>query len=196
MASLPDRPTPPAQGTALAANLRALRRGRGLTLEALAARSGVSRAMISKIERGAATPTATVLGRLATGLEVGLSRLLGAARDRGPVLLPAAEQAVYADPAAGFERRSISPLFPDRFLDLAMNRLDPGGRVDFPPHHPGVEEYLHVLRGTVEVVVDGTRFTVPAGGTLFYAGDRDHAFVNETDAPAEFLVAIDGSGAR
>jgi transcriptional regulator with XRE-family HTH domain len=196
MASLPDRPKPPAQGSTLAANLRALRRERGLTLEALAARSGVSRAMISKVERGSATPTATVLGRLATGLEVGLSRLLGAARDRGPVLLPAAEQTVFADPASGFVRRSVSPLFPDRFLDLAMNRLEPGGRVDFPPHHRGVEEYLHVLRGTVEVVVDGARLTVPAGDTLFYAGDRPHAFVNATAEPAEFMVAIDGSGAR
>ena len=113
-----------------------------------------------------------------------------------PVLLAAAQQAVFADPAGKFVRRSVSPLFPDRFLDLAMNRLEPGGRVDFPPHHRGVEEYLHALRGMVTVIVDGTRFSVPAGDTLFYAGDRDHAFVNETDEPVAFLVAIDGSGAR
>ncbi|MBK1656660.1 helix-turn-helix domain-containing protein [Paracraurococcus ruber] len=196
MVNVPERPPTPGQGATLAANLRALRRDRELTLEGLAAASGVSRAMISKIERGAAVPTATVLGRLAHGLEVGLSRLLGAAQARGPVLLHPAEQPVYADAANGFERRSISPVFPDRFLDLALNRLAPGGQAVFPPHHRGVEEYLHVSRGTLEVIVDGTAFTVPAGATLFYEGDRQHEFHNRTAEPVEFLVAVDSSGAR
>jgi transcriptional regulator with XRE-family HTH domain len=196
MVTVPDRPAVPDRGTTLAANLRALRQDRGLTLDALAAASGVSRAMISKIERGAAVPTATVLGRLAGGLEVGLSRLLGAAQARGPVLLLPSEQPVYADAADGFERRSISPVFPDRFVDLALNRLAPGGQAVFPPHHRGVEEYLHVTRGTLEVVVDGTSFTVPAGATLFYEGDRQHEFHNRTAEPVEFLVAVDSSGAR
>lgn len=196
MVNFPDRPAAPGQGMTLAANLRALRQDRRLTLDALAAASGVSRAMISKIERGTAVPTATVLGRLAGGLEVGLSRLLGAAQARGPVLLPAAAQPVYADAANGFVRRSISPVFPDRFVDLALNRLEPGGRAVFPPHHRGVEEYLHVSQGTLEVIVDGATFTVPAGATLFYEGDRRHEFHNRTAEPVAFLVVVDSSGAR
>jgi transcriptional regulator with XRE-family HTH domain len=185
-----------APSAGLAAHLRALRHERGLTIEALAAASGVSRAMISKIERGASTPTATVLGRLATGLRVGLSRLLGAAQPRRPVVLPPAAQPIYKDAAGGFERRSISPLFPDRFLDLALNHMAPGGHVSFPPHHRGVEEYLHVTRGALVVVVNGERFEVPCGATLFYEGDQTHEFRNEGDGLAEFIVAVDGSGAR
>ena len=194
MVTIPDRP--PASEGSLATTLRSLRRDRGMTLEALAAASGVSRAMISKIERGAAMPTATVLGRLAGGLQTGLSRLLGTTAARGPMLLPRLAQPVYADRAAGFERRSISPLFPDRFLDLAMNRLAPGGSVAFPPHHEGVEEYLHVLRGAVVVVLDGARHPVPAGATLFYEGSQPHEFRNEAAEEAEFLVAVDSSGTR
>ena len=180
----------------LGRRIRGLRQDASLTLDELASRSGVSRAMISKIERGAAMPTATVLGRLAAGLEVGLSRLLGAAQARGPVLLRAEDQPLYADAANGFERRSITPVFPDRFLDLALNRLAPGGQAVFPPHHRGVEEYLHVYRGTREVIVDGAAFTVPAGATLFYEGDRRHEFHNRTAEAVEFLVAVDSSGAR
>lgn len=196
MVSFPDRPTAPGEAATFAANLRALRRDRGLTLIALAAASGVSRAMISKIERGDAVPTATVLGRLAGGLGVGLSRLLGPAQPRRPVLLRAEAQPVYVDAGNGFERRSISPVFPDRFVDLALNSLAPGGHVVFPPHPRGVEEYLHVFHGTLEVIVDGACFTVPAGATLFYEGDRQHEFHNRTADPVSFLVAVDGSGAR
>jgi len=121
-------------------NLRRLRRERGLTLEALAERSAVSRAMISKIERGVAVPTATVLGKLSAALEVGLSQLVGNARLREPVLLPEIEQTVYRDPQSGLERRSLSPLFADRAVDFVLNILPARGHVVFPGHHKGVED--------------------------------------------------------
>ncbi len=180
----------------LAGNLRRLRRERGLTLDALALRCGVSRAMISKVERGAAVPTATVLGKLAAGLEVGLSQLVGAQQPRAPVLLPRAEQAVYRDPESGLERRSLSPLFPDRSVDFALNTLPAGGHVVFPAHHQGVEEYLFVSRGELVVVVDGERYRVGQGSTLFYPGHAVHEFRNETDEAVEFYIVVDDTGAR
>ena len=98
---------------ALPANLRRLRLEAQLTLDRLGALSGVSRAMISKIERGASVPTATVLGKLAAALQVSLSQLLGEFHARQPRLHGMERQAVYHDPASGFERRSLSPLFED-----------------------------------------------------------------------------------
>lgn len=181
----------------LGTTLRRLRRERALTLEALAARSGVSRAMISKIERQAAVPTATVLGRLALGLEVGLSQLLGGPRGpRRATLLRTAEQPVFREAETGFERRSLSPLFPDRQVDLAVNRLPPGRSVRFPAHHRGVEEYLHLAQGSLVVQVDRERFALSAGDTLFYLGDLPHAFVNEGSVEAVFYIVVDGGGAR
>src|SRR3954466_1826996 len=115
MAATSERPVQTASEPVdirLRRNLRQLRHERGFTLDALSDRSLVSRAMISKIERGAAIPTATVLGKLAAALEVGLSQLVGDARPRQPTLLPAIEQAVYRDPESGLERRSLSPVFP------------------------------------------------------------------------------------
>ncbi|MDR3514449.1 MAG: XRE family transcriptional regulator [Azospirillaceae bacterium] len=180
----------------LAMNLRQLRRERGLTLDALALCCGVSRAMISKIERGTAVPTATVLGKLAAGMGVGLSQLVGDQRTRAPVLLPPASQPLFRDPDTGFERRSLSPLFPDRFVDFAFNTLPARAVAAFPPHHRGIEEYLFVSSGQLVVVVNGERFIVGQGSSLFYHGHYTHEFHNETDDPVEFYIVVDGTGAR
>jgi len=196
MTALLRRPVAAEPTAQLGDNLRRLRRERGLTLEALAATSGVSRAMISKIERQDAVPTATVLGRLALGLEVGLSQLVGGQRPRQPTLLRPADQAVFRDAESGLERRSLSPLFPDRHVDFAINRLPPGRSVRFPAHHRGVEEYLHVARGALVVVVDEERFVLSAGDTLFYLAHVPHAFVNEATETAEFYIVVDGTGTR
>ena len=194
MAVSSPRPARPAS-TALGANLLQLRHERCMTLEALARRAGVSRAMISKVERGAAVPTATVLGKLAAGLEVGVSRLLGQQQVRQPVLLDPAMQPSYSDPRTGFTRRSLSPSFPDRHVDIAMNVLPPGQSAIFAPHRQGVEEYLFVARGELVVTVDGTRFVVGEGSTLFHRGDVVHEYRNETSEPTGFLVVVDGTGA-
>lgn len=180
----------------LAANVRRLRQERGLTLDALALRCGVSRAMISKVERGTAVPTTTVLGKLAGGLEVGLSQLVGDQQAREPVLLEPEQQPAYRDPETGFTRRSLSPLFPDRRVDFAVNILPPGQSASFAPHHRGVEEYLFVSRGELVVLVDGTRFVVGQGSSLFYHGHVVHEYRNETGGATEFYIVVDGTGAR
>ena len=185
----------PDHAGALSENVRRLRRERGLTLDALAEASGVSRAMLSKVERGASVPTATVLGKIAGGLAVGLSQLVGPLRDRAPVLLSPAEQPTYRDPETGFERRSLSPLFPDGRVDFARNYLPAGACAAFPPHRRGVDEYLYVVSGSLVVVVDGARFEVGPGSSLYYHGYAPHEFRNETDAPAVFFVVIDSAAA-
>ncbi len=152
--------------------------------------------MISKIERGAAVPTATVLGKLAGGLEVGLSQMLGDPQPRAPVLLTRAAQSVYRDPESGLERRSLLPLFADRSVDFALNTLPAGAHVVFPPHHSGVEEYLFVSRGELVVVVDRVRHVVGEGGTLFYPGNAVHEYRNETTETAIFYIVIDDTRRR
>jgi transcriptional regulator with XRE-family HTH domain len=184
------------QGEELGANLRRLRLENKLTLEALAQLSGVSRAMISKIERGASTPTAMVLGKLSRALNIGLSHLVGGYRQREPTLLSPFEQPVYRDPESGLERRSLSPLFPDRMVDFVVNTLPPQASVAFPPHQPGIEEYLYVNRGRIAVMVGDKRFEVPAGSSLFYHGNIAHEFHNIGKETAEFFIVIDDNGAR
>ena len=167
-----------------------------LTSDQLAELSGVSRAMISKIERGVSVPTATVLGKLAAALRVSLSQMLGAPRPREPKLVRRCEQSVFRDPETGFERRSLSPLFVDGAVDLAFNMLPAGQSASFPAHHAGVEEYLVVQDGTLTVLIDGARLTVASGDTLFFASDCVHEFRNETDRPLSFFIVIDDRSRR
>ena len=88
--------------------IRELRLARGYTLEELAARSDVSRAMISMIERATANPTAVVLDKLANGLGVSLASLFGGVESSASVdpLLRHAEQPVWQYPESGYIRRS------------------------------------------------------------------------------------------
>ena len=94
---------------ALGERVRKLRRGRGLTLEALAERSGVSRAMISKVERGEKNPTLVVAAKVAEGLGVSLSQLVGVEERREVILVPRDRRMVMRDPETSFERQLLSP---------------------------------------------------------------------------------------
>src|SRR5919112_2016933 len=105
----------------LGSRVKELRRGRGLTLEELAGRSGVSRAMISKLERGEKNPTLVVAAKLAEGLGVTLSRLAGMEERREVVLVPKERRMVLRDPETGFERQSLSPTFAGRGAEFLRN---------------------------------------------------------------------------
>ena len=89
--------------------VRALRRGAGLTLNELAERAGVSRAMLSKVERGEKNPTLVVAARVAEGLGVTLTRLIETEEGGKAVVIPKERRRVMRDPESGFERQAISP---------------------------------------------------------------------------------------
>src|SRR5271154_6206999 len=93
----------------IAERVRGLRASRGLTLEALAERSGVSRSMISLIERGESSPTAVLLERLAMGLTVPLASLFDAPGPTPQPVARRADQLQWRDPASGYIRRNVSP---------------------------------------------------------------------------------------
>ncbi len=178
-------------------SLKDHRRKNGLTLDQLARKSGVSRAMISKIERGDATPTTSILGKLAEALDVSISQLVGGTARSGPVMIPAEKQPSFVEPGTGFERRSLSPLYRGRGVDLARNTLPPGIRTGpFPSHRPGVEEHIFVQSGTVRIHVGPDSWDLKPGDYLFYPADEDHSFENLGDTEAVFLIVIDSTQLR
>src|SRR5215469_3055979 len=93
----------------IAVRLRAEREARGWPLSELAKRSGVSKAMISKIERGECSPTANLLGRLSGAFGLTLTTLLSRAEEQGRRLSRQTDQAVWRDPESGYLRRSLIP---------------------------------------------------------------------------------------
>ena len=188
-----------AQGR-LAARLRDLRASRGLTLETLAARAGVSRSMISLVERGESSPTAAVLDRLAAGLGVTIASLFAdEPRPDASPLSPRAGQPIWRDPASGYVRRNLSPAgFPSP-IELVEVILPRRSRVayDAVPRAVGVSQQVWVIRGSVEIAVGDARHRLDAGDCLAMRLDAPIAFRNPGAAPARYVVATvaDGAGA-
>ncbi|HEY8015460.1 MAG TPA: helix-turn-helix transcriptional regulator, partial [Dongiaceae bacterium] len=119
----------------LALRIRAERESRGWSLEELAGRSAVSRAMISRVERGESSPTAALLGRLSGAFGLSLSRLLARAESvEGGRLARAADQSLWRDPATGFLRRALTPTGESGIppLELVESALPPGAEIAYP----------------------------------------------------------------
>ena len=161
MSTIQDSPALTGLERGLAARLRAEREARGWSLADLAGFSGVSRAMISKVERAEASPTAALLGRLSGAFGMTVSALLaraeGDALGGGRVLRHAA-QPVWRDPATGYVRRAISP--PNTEPELVHVELPPKARVAYP-----AAAYAH-LRGQCVWVLNGE--------LLFHEGEAVH----------------------
>ena len=181
----------------LAEEIKLHRRQRDLSLEALAALSGVSRSMISKIERAEAVPSTAVLSRLAEALGVTFSRLMAPASEREVLLIPAARQPVLRDDTSGFMRRCISPVLPGRGIDWVLNTLPPGATTgEFVAHRRGISEYIYVLKGRLRAVIGDRVVAVGEGDSLYFEAVAGHAFTNISPDPCEYFLVIDSSGIR
>lgn len=179
----------------LARRVRALRDASGLSLDALAERSGVSRSAISLIERGRSSPTAVVLDRLAAALGVTLASLFEpdeAARGApaGP-LARVAEQPVWTDPASGYVRRNVSPALPSP-IQLVDVRFPPGRRVAYEhaARASEVHQQVWMIEGTMELCVGADTWRLDAGDCLAMRLDAPVAWHNPTRRPARYLVAL------
>lgn len=176
----------------LAHRLKAARTDRGWTLERFAEASGVSRAMISKIERGEVSPTAAILARLAAGLGVTLASLFSGKAEDGSPLSRAAGQPVWTDPATGYVRRNISPPGARGTAEIVDVGFPPGARVTFDNavSWDGVTQQIWILEGQMEMTVGDETTLLSAGDCLFMRIDRPIVFQNSSNAPARYAVVL------
>jgi transcriptional regulator with XRE-family HTH domain len=174
----------------LAATLHAARLSRQLTVSALAERSGVSRAMITKIERGEAQPTATLLGRLSGALGMTLSELVAKAEGDTRRLVRAAEQPIWTDPETGYWRRAVSPPAAGS-LELVEVRLPPGASISYPRDaYVFKSQQIWLLGGRLRFTEGDTVHELAAGDCLQLGPPMPSTFHNPTSEPCRYLVAI------
>jgi len=175
---------------ALATAVRTARQDRGLTGGALADQSGVSRAMISKIERGEAQPTAALLGRLSAALGMTLSELIAAAERDGRRLVRAVDQPTWTDPDSGYRRRAVSPA-PGGPLELVEVELPPGAEVAFPADaYAFKHQQIWLLAGHLRFHEGDLVHELDTGDCLHLGPPAPTMFVNPTDTPCRYLVAL------
>ena len=183
----------------LAARLRRLRSKRGLTLEALAERSGVSRSMISLIERCESSPTAVLLDKLAAALGVTLASLFAdeERKEAAPLALRA-DQSFWRDPDTGYFRRNISPPGFPSAIELVEVVLPPKGHVSFDTvtRSPSLDQQIWVLEGTLKVSVGENAYDLAAGDCLAMRIDRRMGFRNPTRRRTRYLIALAEAAAR
>jgi transcriptional regulator with XRE-family HTH domain len=153
----------------LAERLREMRRARRWSLDELSARSGVSRASLSRIENGDVSPTAAVLGRLAGAHGSTVSRLLADIEGAAPALVARADQPEWVDPATGFRRRLVSPPSLDFDCEVLRCELPAGASIDYPlPPRLGLEHHLYLVEGSLELEIEGKVHRLNAGDCLRY----------------------------
>lgn len=164
-------------------------------MEELAELSGVSRAMISKLERGEKNPTLVIAARLAEGLGVSLSRLAGVEERREVAVVRADARMVLRDPETGFERQSLSPTFAGRGVEFLRNVIPEGSTSgEFPPHRRGVREHLVVEKGDLRAALGGEEYHLREGDALYFEADVPHRFDNAGRGECSYYLVISSAG--
>lgn len=185
MSTIVDESTP-----RLAERIRLERDARGWSLAELAEQSGVSKAMISKVERGAASPTAALLGRLAGAFGLSLSALIARAEVRAGRLLRAADQPQWRDPATGYIRRHLSPAS-DLPLDLVRVEMPAGASVSFPASsYALLRHVIWVIAGRLDFVEGAVTHRMATGDCLELGPPADCTFKAPGPEPVVYLVVV------
>lgn len=174
--------------------IRELRLARGYTLEELAARSDVSRAMISMIERATANPTAVVLDKLANGLGVSLASLFSATESIpfNP-LLRHDEQPVWQDPESAYIRRSLTPQGWTSSTQLVEVLFPAFGRItyDVAQRDHAIQQQLWIISGQLEIQLGEQTYQLHQGDCLAICLDRPIIFSNLKAEPCRYVLAIE-----
>ncbi|SEG40585.1 helix-turn-helix domain-containing protein [Bosea lathyri] len=175
----------------LGARLKAARLHQDLTLDALAERTGVSRAMISRIERGESSPTAALLVRLGSGLGLTLSALLEDG-SQGEPLARSAAQPVWRDPASGYLRRNVSPRGTGSAFEIVEVELPPGAHVvlDSAASAPPLDQQIWILEGTLELTLGEIRHQLAQGDCLQMHLRSSIAYHNPGATPVRYVVIV------
>jgi transcriptional regulator with XRE-family HTH domain len=160
-----------------------------LTLEDVSTRTGVSRAMISRIERAEVHASAVVLDKLCAGLGLSLSALF--ARDTASPLLRRADQPQWQDPLSGYVRREVAPSGTGSPVRIVEVDFPAHAEVVFEPHiHEGIEQHVWVLEGEMEITLGSSVYTLSAGDCLHMRLGAGNSFVNRGPKPARYAVVL------
>lgn len=159
-------------------NLRRLRMRRGLSLEKLAQKCGVSRAMLGQIELGQSAPTINVLWKIARALDVTFATLIQAREAGGTTVLKKTQAKVLTSHDGRFSSRALFPFDGPRRAEFYELRLATKGEEVADAHAPGTLENLVVTEGQLELTVGKEVHRLDAGDAIVFEADVPHTYTN------------------
>jgi transcriptional regulator with XRE-family HTH domain len=176
----------------IASRVRALRTDLGVTLDALAAKSDVSRSMISLVERGESSPTAVVLEKIATGLGVPLASLFDDPSAAANPVSRRDDRTPWRDPQSGYVRRNISPANFSSPIKIVEVDLPAGARVTYETgaRHVSIHQQIWVREGSIEVALGSVTHFLSEDDCLAMQLNEPTAFRNRTHKPARYIVIV------
>lgn len=182
---------PPELASAVAANTRRLRTARGWSLDAFAARSGVSKGMLVQLEQARTNPSLSTLCRVAEALSVTVAALIETTAASPVKVVADGEGTTLWTGELGGSAQLLMGCDEREHVELWRWELAPGDVHESDPGHAdGTLELVHLLDGELTLVVDGETHPVPAGGSASYWADRPHAYRNGGDRPCRFIMVI------
>ena len=174
--------------TNIGKNLKRIRKLRGLTIDALATSSGVSKSMISEIERGIRNPSITIIWSLANALKTPLNYFLKEDSSNSPMIYK-----MGTNPSVEGNGYSFHPLMnfdEDKKFEIYFNEYMPNSETEDSFHYEGVEEYLLVTSGTLVLSLEEKKYTVNEGEVIHFIADKPHHYCNETENVANAFILM------
>jgi XRE family transcriptional regulator, regulator of sulfur utilization len=179
--------------TIIGKNLRFIRNQRNLSLDKVAEVTGVSKTNLALIEKGTSSPSVNTLWKIASGLNVSFSYFME--ENISEIRLFSRKQ---IKPIFEYEEKMrIYPLFPydrEKKFEVFTVELDPGIRHESKPHNEGIEEFITVIKGVLEITVGEQNYTLSYGDGIRYAANVYHCFENKTDSEIVFQQTTFYSG--
>ena len=169
----------------IAKNLNKIRKEKGLTLNDLAEVSGVSKSMLSEIERGGTNPTILVLWKIADGLKIPLTQLIS--EETANYTLVRQKQQALLNQDNGYQIFSIFPYYDQHKTEVLEVSIQPKGKLSNSGHRIGVDETTYVLNGEIMLKLGNEQFILHSGDTIRFKGGLPHQYINQTDEPVHFL---------
>ena len=162
---------------AVAKNIKDIRERKKLTLDAAAAMTGVSRSMLTQIEKGDVNPTISVLWKIANGYKTSFTSLVDTT-DTPHLLIKADNVTPLVEDEGRYINRPAFPFQEDTRFESYMIEIKPEGFLKAQPHMAGTEEFLTVFSGTVEVTAGDASFRLCTGDSLRFKADVVHSYKN------------------
>lgn len=172
----------------IANNIKNAREERKLTLDSAASITGVSRSMLTQIEKGDVNPTISILWKIANGYKISFTSLMEKLGENDifiPCTSPITEEA-----NSKYYNFPTFPFDDEKLFEMYRIVIEVDGYLEAQPHLAFSEEYITVFEGSVEIMLENTRYILNQGDSLRFKADQKHSYRNIGDKTASLSMLI------